>query len=123
MHCVNSSAPIPPLHTASQYKYATGVRSSQDVLYTQQQVTVWWDPTLVQGWKPQNNSMLAAVPDLEQKPGEQLFPLTQAAHSLLAGKPLAHCWILTAQNSFIGLSFQSPSTIRPMELLYTATKQ
>lgn len=48
-------------------------------------------PILVQGRKPQTVFMLASVPHQEQKLGEQLFPLTQAAHSLLAGKALTHC--------------------------------
>lgn len=44
---------------------------------------MWQNAILVQGQEPSADFMLASVPHREQKLGEQLFPLTQATHSLV----------------------------------------
>uniref|UniRef100_A0A674N0V0 Polyadenylate-binding protein n=1 Tax=Takifugu rubripes TaxID=31033 RepID=A0A674N0V0_TAKRU len=122
----------------SQYKYATGVRNTQQHVNAQPQVTVqqvqlqpyenenvhpvvWMTDfsapapqpaVVVQGQEPLTTTMLAAAPLHEQKQmlGERLFPLIQAMHLSLAGKITG--MLLEIDNSELLHMLESPESLR-----------
>uniref|UniRef100_A0A674N9S3 Polyadenylate-binding protein n=1 Tax=Takifugu rubripes TaxID=31033 RepID=A0A674N9S3_TAKRU len=91
----------------SQYKYATGVRNTQQHVNAQPQPAV-----VVQGQEPLTTTMLAAAPLHEQKQmlGERLFPLIQAMHLSLAGKITG--MLLEIDNSELLHMLESPESLR-----------
>uniref|UniRef100_A0A3B5KIW3 Poly A binding protein, cytoplasmic 1 b n=1 Tax=Takifugu rubripes TaxID=31033 RepID=A0A3B5KIW3_TAKRU len=96
----------------SQYKYATGVRNTQQHVNAQPQVTVQQPAVVVQGQEPLTTTMLAAAPLHEQKQmlGERLFPLIQAMHLSLAGKITG--MLLEIDNSELLHMLESPESLR-----------
>ncbi|XP_032741791.1 polyadenylate-binding protein 1-like [Rattus rattus] len=79
-----SSAATTPVRSIPQYKYATGVRNSQQHLNAQ---LVQQPSVCIQGQEPWTASTLGTAPqEQKQMLGERLFPLIQAMHPTLAGK-------------------------------------
>lgn len=79
-----SSAAMAPVRSIPQYKYAAGVRNSQQHLNAQ---LVQQPAVRGQGQEPWAASMLVTAPqEQKQMLGEGLFPLIQAMPPTLAGK-------------------------------------
>ncbi|XP_029022255.1 polyadenylate-binding protein 1A-like [Betta splendens] len=95
-----------------QYKYAAGVRNSQQHMTAQPQVPMQQPAVHVQGQEPLTASMLAAAPPQEQKQmlGERLFPLIQNMHPSLAGKITG--MLLEIDNSELLHMLESPESLR-----------
>ncbi|XP_060232889.1 polyadenylate-binding protein 1-like [Meriones unguiculatus] len=102
------SAATTPVHLVPQYKYAAGVRNSQQHLNAPlaQQPAVRG-----QGQEPWTAPMLVTGPqEQKQMLGEKLFPLIQAMHPTLAGKITG--MLLEIDNSEpLGL-LESPESLR-----------
>ncbi|XP_052011713.1 polyadenylate-binding protein 1-like [Apodemus sylvaticus] len=80
-----SSAATTPVRSIPQYKYAAGVRNSQQ--HVNAQLVQQPAAVRVQGQEPWTASMLVTAPqEQKQMLGERLFPLIQAMHPTLAGK-------------------------------------
>uniref|UniRef100_A0A8C9WEP8 Polyadenylate-binding protein n=1 Tax=Scleropages formosus TaxID=113540 RepID=A0A8C9WEP8_SCLFO len=103
-----ATAATAPVRGVPQYKYATGVRNTQQHLAAQPQVPA----VHVQGQEPLTASMLAAAPPQEQKQmlGERLFPLIQSMHPTLAGKITG--MLLEIDNSELLHMLESPESLR-----------
>ncbi|XP_026139184.1 polyadenylate-binding protein 1-like [Carassius auratus] len=95
-----------------QYKYAPGVRNTQQHMPSQPQVPMQQPAVHVQGQEPLTASMLAAAPPQEQKQmlGERLFPLIQNMHPSLAGKITG--MLLEIDNSELLHMLESPESLR-----------
>uniref|UniRef100_A0A3Q2WJG3 Polyadenylate-binding protein n=2 Tax=Haplochromini TaxID=319058 RepID=A0A3Q2WJG3_HAPBU len=102
-----AAAAATPVRGVPQYKYAAGVRNTQQHMNTQPQPAVH-----VQGQEPLTASMLAAAPPQEQKQmlGERLFPLIQNMHPSLAGKITG--MLLEIDNSELLHMLESPESLR-----------
>ncbi|XP_069050943.1 polyadenylate-binding protein 1b isoform X2 [Lepisosteus oculatus] len=102
-----AAAATPGVRGVPQYKYAAGVRNTQQHLNAQPQPAVH-----VQGQEPLTASMLAAAPPQEQKQmlGERLFPLIQNMHPSLAGKITG--MLLEIDNSELLHMLESPESLR-----------
>lgn len=102
----------PAVRVVPQYKYAAGVRNTQQHMTAQQQVTMQQPAVHVQGQEPLTASMLAAAPPQEQKQmlGERLFPLIQNMHPSLAGKITG--MLLEIDNSELLHMLESPESLR-----------
>ncbi|KAL4617015.1 polyadenylate-binding protein 1-like, partial [Arapaima gigas] len=107
-----ATAATAPVRGVPQYKYATGVRNTQQHLSAQPQVTMPQPAVHVQGQEPLTASMLAAAPPQEQKQmlGERLFPLIQSMHPSLAGKITG--MLLEIDNSELLHMLESPESLR-----------
>uniref|UniRef100_A0A8C2DKB6 Polyadenylate-binding protein n=1 Tax=Cyprinus carpio TaxID=7962 RepID=A0A8C2DKB6_CYPCA len=109
-----AAASAPPVRGVPQYKYTPSVRSPQQHMNTQPQVTMQQvTPAVhVQGQEPLTASMLAAAPPQEQKQmlGERLFPLIQNMHPSLAGKITG--MLLEIDNSELLHMLESPESLR-----------
>ncbi|KAK2887254.1 hypothetical protein Q8A67_015482 [Cirrhinus molitorella] len=107
-----AAASAPPVRGVPQYKYAPSVRSPQQHMNTQPQVTMQQPAVHVQGQEPLTASMLAAAPPQEQKQmlGERLFPLIQNMHPSLAGKITG--MLLEIDNSELLHMLESPESLR-----------
>uniref|UniRef100_A0A671TQK6 Polyadenylate-binding protein n=1 Tax=Sparus aurata TaxID=8175 RepID=A0A671TQK6_SPAAU len=101
-----AAAAAAPVRGVPQYKYAAGVRNTQQHM-SQPQPAVH-----VQGQEPLTASMLAAAPPQEQKQmlGERLFPLIQNMHPSLAGKITG--MLLEIDNSELLHMLESPESLR-----------
>uniref|UniRef100_A0A669B179 Poly A binding protein, cytoplasmic 1 b n=1 Tax=Oreochromis niloticus TaxID=8128 RepID=A0A669B179_ORENI len=108
----NASAAAAPVRAMPQYKYAAGVRNTQQHMASQPQVTMQQPAVHVQGQEPLTASMLAAAPPQEQKQmlGERLFPLIQNMHPSLAGKITG--MLLEIDNSELLHMLESPESLR-----------
>ncbi|XP_073318960.1 polyadenylate-binding protein 1A-like [Pagrus major] len=106
-----AAAAAAPVRGVPQYKYAAGVRNTQQHM-TQPQVTMQQPAVHVQGQEPLTASMLAAAPPQEQKQmlGERLFPLIQNMHPSLAGKITG--MLLEIDNSELLHMLESPESLR-----------
>jgi len=106
------SAAAAPVRGVPQYKYAAGVRNTQQHITAQPQVTMQQPAVHVQGQEPLTASMLAAAPPQEQKQmlGERLFPLIQNMHPSLAGKITG--MLLEIDNSELLHMLESPESLR-----------
>lgn len=107
-----AAAAATPVRGVPQYKYAAGVRNTQQHMNTQPQVTMQQPAVHVQGQEPLTASMLAAAPPQEQKQmlGERLFPLIQNMHPSLAGKITG--MLLEIDNSELLHMLESPESLR-----------
>uniref|UniRef100_A0A8C1SID1 Polyadenylate-binding protein n=1 Tax=Cyprinus carpio TaxID=7962 RepID=A0A8C1SID1_CYPCA len=107
-----AAASAPPVRGVPQYKYTPSVRSPQQHMNTQPQVTMQQPAVHVQGQEPLTASMLAAAPPQEQKQmlGERLFPLIQNMHPSLAGKITG--MLLEIDNSELLHMLESPESLR-----------
>uniref|UniRef100_A0A8C9WPF2 Polyadenylate-binding protein n=1 Tax=Scleropages formosus TaxID=113540 RepID=A0A8C9WPF2_SCLFO len=107
-----ATAATAPVRGVPQYKYATGVRNTQQHLAAQPQVAMQQPAVHVQGQEPLTASMLAAAPPQEQKQmlGERLFPLIQSMHPTLAGKITG--MLLEIDNSELLHMLESPESLR-----------
>nr|XP_006636038.1 PREDICTED: LOW QUALITY PROTEIN: polyadenylate-binding protein 1 [Lepisosteus oculatus] len=107
-----AAAATPGVRGVPQYKYAAGVRNTQQHLNAQPQVTMQQPAVHVQGQEPLTASMLAAAPPQEQKQmlGERLFPLIQNMHPSLAGKITG--MLLEIDNSELLHMLESPESLR-----------
>uniref|UniRef100_A0A3Q3WYR7 Polyadenylate-binding protein n=1 Tax=Mola mola TaxID=94237 RepID=A0A3Q3WYR7_MOLML len=107
-----SAAAAAPVRGVPQYKYAAGVRNTQQHITAQPQVTMQQPAVHVQGQEPLTASMLAAAPPQEQKQmlGERLFPLIQNMHPSLAGKITG--MLLEIDNSELLHMLESPESLR-----------
>uniref|UniRef100_A0A672N9K6 Polyadenylate-binding protein n=1 Tax=Sinocyclocheilus grahami TaxID=75366 RepID=A0A672N9K6_SINGR len=107
-----AAASAPPVRGVPQYKYTPSVRSPQQHINTQPQVTMQQPAVHVQGQEPLTASMLAAAPPQEQKQmlGERLFPLIQNMHPSLAGKITG--MLLEIDNSELLHMLESPESLR-----------
>uniref|UniRef100_A0A3Q3A385 Polyadenylate-binding protein n=1 Tax=Kryptolebias marmoratus TaxID=37003 RepID=A0A3Q3A385_KRYMA len=101
-----------PVRGVPQYKYAAGVRNSQQHISAQPQISLQQPAVHVQGQEPLTASMLAAAPAQEQKQmlGERLFPLIQNMHPSLAGKITG--MLLEIDNSELLHMLESPESLR-----------
>ncbi|XP_034016174.1 polyadenylate-binding protein 1A-like isoform X1 [Thalassophryne amazonica] len=101
-----------PVRSVTQYKYAAGVRNSQQHMTAQTPVSIQQPAVHVQGQEPLTASMLAAAPPQEQKQmlGERLFPLIQNMHPSLAGKITG--MLLEIDNSELLHMLESPESLR-----------
>ncbi|KAM8766291.1 polyadenylate-binding protein 1A-like [Acanthopagrus latus] len=106
-----AAAAAAPVRGVPQYKYAAGVRNTQQHM-TQPQVNMQQPAVHVQGQEPLTASMLAAAPPQEQKQmlGERLFPLIQNMHPSLAGKITG--MLLEIDNSELLHMLESPESLR-----------
>ncbi|KAM3595690.1 uncharacterized protein V6R79_001191 [Siganus canaliculatus] len=107
-----AAAGAAPVRGVPQYKYAAGVRNTQQHMTTQPQVNMQQPAVHVQGQEPLTASMLAAAPPQEQKQmlGERLFPLIQNMHPSLAGKITG--MLLEIDNSELLHMLESPESLR-----------
>uniref|UniRef100_A0A8C2IJ67 Polyadenylate-binding protein n=1 Tax=Cyprinus carpio TaxID=7962 RepID=A0A8C2IJ67_CYPCA len=107
-----AAASAPPVRGVPQYKYTPSVRSPQQHMNTQPQVTMQQPAVHVQGQEPLTASMLAAALPQEQKQmlGERLFPLIQNMHPSLAGKITG--MLLEIDNSELLHMLESPESLR-----------
>ncbi|XP_004549214.1 polyadenylate-binding protein 1b [Maylandia zebra] len=107
-----AAAAATPVRGVPQYKYAAGVRNTQQHMNTQPQVNMQQPAVHVQGQEPLTASMLAAAPPQEQKQmlGERLFPLIQNMHPSLAGKITG--MLLEIDNSELLHMLESPESLR-----------
>lgn len=107
-----AAASAPPVRGVPQYKYTPNVRSPQQHMNTQPQVTMQQPAVHVQGQEPLTASMLAAALPQEQKQmlGERLFPLIQNMHPSLAGKITG--MLLEIDNSELLHMLESPESLR-----------
>ncbi|KAM9340336.1 polyadenylate-binding protein 1A-like [Symphorus nematophorus] len=107
-----AAAAAAPVRGVPQYKYAAGVRNTQQHMSAQPQVTMQQPAVHVQGQEPLTASMLAAAPPQEQKQmlGERLFPLIQNMHPSLAGKITG--MLLEIDNSELLHMLESPESLR-----------
>uniref|UniRef100_A0A7N8YM55 Poly A binding protein, cytoplasmic 1 b n=1 Tax=Mastacembelus armatus TaxID=205130 RepID=A0A7N8YM55_9TELE len=107
-----AAAAATPVRGVPQYKYAAGVRNTQQHVTVQPQVTMQQPAVHVQGQEPLTASMLAAAPPQEQKQmlGERLFPLIQNMHPSLAGKITG--MLLEIDNSELLHMLESPESLR-----------
>ncbi|XP_070840249.1 polyadenylate-binding protein 1A-like [Chaetodon trifascialis] len=107
-----AAAAAAPVRGVPQYKYAAGVRNTQQHMTAQPQVTMQQPAVHVQGQEPLTASMLAAAPPQEQKQmlGERLFPLIQNMHPSLAGKITG--MLLEIDNSELLHMLESPESLR-----------
>uniref|UniRef100_A0A671TP16 Polyadenylate-binding protein n=1 Tax=Sparus aurata TaxID=8175 RepID=A0A671TP16_SPAAU len=106
-----AAAAAAPVRGVPQYKYAAGVRNTQQHM-SQPQVNMQQPAVHVQGQEPLTASMLAAAPPQEQKQmlGERLFPLIQNMHPSLAGKITG--MLLEIDNSELLHMLESPESLR-----------
>nr|XP_046274258.1 polyadenylate-binding protein 1A-like [Scatophagus argus]XP_046274259.1 polyadenylate-binding protein 1A-like [Scatophagus argus] len=107
-----AAAAAAPVRGVPQYKYAAGVRNTQQHMTGQPPVTMQQPAVHVQGQEPLTASMLAAAPPQEQKQmlGERLFPLIQNMHPSLAGKITG--MLLEIDNSELLHMLESPESLR-----------
>uniref|UniRef100_A0A3Q1FCM4 Polyadenylate-binding protein n=1 Tax=Acanthochromis polyacanthus TaxID=80966 RepID=A0A3Q1FCM4_9TELE len=107
-----AAAAAAPVRGVPQYKYAAGVRNTQQHMTAQPQVAMQQPAVHVQGQEPLTASMLAAAPPQEQKQmlGERLFPLIQNMHPSLAGKITG--MLLEIDNSELLHMLESPESLR-----------
>ncbi|XP_068602917.1 polyadenylate-binding protein 1A-like [Brachionichthys hirsutus] len=107
-----ATAPVAPVRGVPQYKYAAGVRNTQQHMTAQTQVGVQQPAAHVQGQEPLTSSILAAAPPQEQKQmlGEHLFPLIHVMHASLAGKITG--MLLEIDNSELLHMLESPESLR-----------
>ncbi|KAG8005387.1 Polyadenylate-binding protein 1 [Nibea albiflora] len=107
-----AAAAAAPVRGVPQYKYAAGVRNTQQHMSAQPQVAMQQPAVHVQGQEPLTASMLAAAPPQEQKQmlGERLFPLIQNMHPSLAGKITG--MLLEIDNSELLHMLESPESLR-----------
>ncbi|KAE8281875.1 Polyadenylate-binding protein 1 [Larimichthys crocea] len=107
-----AAAGAAPVRGVPQYKYAAGVRNTQQHMSAPPQVAMQQPAVHVQGQEPLTASMLAAAPPQEQKQmlGERLFPLIQNMHPSLAGKITG--MLLEIDNSELLHMLESPESLR-----------
>ncbi|XP_053436733.1 polyadenylate-binding protein 1-like isoform X2 [Nycticebus coucang] len=107
-----TAAAIPAIRTVPQYKYTAGVRSPQQHLNAQPQVTIQQPAVHVQGLEPLTVFILASAPPQEQKQmlGERLFPLIQAMYPTRAGKLTG--MLLEIDNSQLLHMLECPGSLR-----------
>ncbi|KAK2108855.1 Polyadenylate-binding protein 1 [Saguinus oedipus] len=106
-----AAAASPAVCTIPRYKYAAGVRSPQQHLNAQPQVTMQQPAVHVQGQEPLTASMLASAPPQEQKKmlGERLSPLIQVIYPSLAGSITG--MLLEIDNSELLHKLESPESL------------
>uniref|UniRef100_H0XHQ7 Polyadenylate-binding protein n=1 Tax=Otolemur garnettii TaxID=30611 RepID=H0XHQ7_OTOGA len=107
-----TAATTPAVRSVPQYKYTAGVRSPQQHLNAQPQVTMQQPAVHIQGQEPLTVFILAAASLQEQKQmlGERLFPLIQAMYPTRAGKLTG--MLLEIDNSQLLHMLECPGSLR-----------
>ncbi|XP_068188364.1 polyadenylate-binding protein 1A-like [Antennarius striatus] len=108
----SSTTTAAPVRGVPQYKYAAGVRNTQQHMTAQTPVSMQQPAVHAQGQEPLTSTILAAAPPQEQKQmlGEHLFPLIHVMHSGLAGKITG--MLLEIDNSELLHMLESPESLR-----------